>query len=74
MHRNITNAVSTALHFLIDLVFAFLFCIFMTELTKVFVGRLRWLAAPAALRMPRSSSQPVRTMEEMESNRQVETY
>lgn len=41
VHRNITMAVSTALHFFIDLVVAFLFTIFMTELTKVATGVLR---------------------------------
>lgn len=41
VHRNITMAVSTALHFFIDMVVAFLFTIFMTELTKVATGRLR---------------------------------
>jgi len=42
-------AVSTALHFFIDIVVAFLFTIFMTELTKVATGVLR--CAPPNLAM-----------------------
>ena len=41
VHRNITMALSTMLHFLIDIAVAFLFTIFMTELTKVATGVLR---------------------------------
>jgi hypothetical protein len=41
VHRNITMALSTMLHFFIDIVVAFLFTIFMTELTKVATGVLR---------------------------------
>lgn len=41
VHPNVTMAVSTALHFFIDMVVAFLFTIFMTELTKVATGVLR---------------------------------
>jgi len=41
VHRNVTMAVSTALHFFIDCAVAFLFTIFMTELTKVATGVLR---------------------------------
>ena len=51
VHRNITNAVSTALHFMVDLLVAFLFTVFVTELSKVVVGRLR--CAPGLMvRMP----------------------
>lgn len=41
VHRNVTEAVATVLHFFIDLCAAFLFTIFMTELTKVLTGVLR---------------------------------
>jgi hypothetical protein len=41
VHRNITMALSTMLHFFLDVVVAFLFTIFMTELTKVATGVLR---------------------------------
>mmetsp|Transcript_17590 Transcript_17590/g.52858 ORF Transcript_17590/g.52858 Transcript_17590/m.52858 type:complete len:405 (-) Transcript_17590:848-2062(-) len=41
VHRNVTEAVATMLHFFIDICVAFLFTIFMTELTKVATGVLR---------------------------------
>lgn len=41
VHRSVTEAVCVMLHFFIDICVAFLFTIFMTELTKVATGVLR---------------------------------
>lgn len=41
MHRDITNAVSTSVHFFLDAVLALIVTLFMTELSKLVVGRLR---------------------------------
>lgn len=49
VHRNVTEAVATVLHFFIDICAAFLFTIFMTELTKVLTGVLRCVPRPSTI-------------------------